>query len=247
MANTTTQSQAQEIILACDLTPAAFDIARWEWVQETDEPERYTDDAWMCITGAIDYIKSHGYDFLEIVSVHGPGTERVFPKSNASVYTGWGAMYEYDRMELVQSGEYAVWRYCDDEGLVTDIVNAWNRHVSRFAYLYRRIEMMGFDYETPGTYALPVSWYEDRYQDELENAIQDVCDILNQYIDDSEEYSYSLQAFDEYLSWQDDEFWFTPDGHLYATRAASYFLDTDGNNLEIVEELSASHMYVTAC
>lgn len=238
-----------ELVLSSELDDAAFDRARWQWVNESGEPERYMDDAWQCLIGAYEFINDNiadgdayraSYDrtgnVITCESVHGPGTERFFPGSMLSIFTGWGTLKEFGKIDTSEA-----WRHCDDEWLVLQCADAWNRHADAFAYLYRRLNR-------DSTTNAQAERYWSAYQTELDNAAQDVCNVLNDYLDTSESYSYSVEAFNESLWACDDEQWFTTDGNLYALRGASYFYAVDTcEDLEPVQEFSASHMIVTTC
>lgn len=250
-----------ELVLSSELDGAAFDRARWQWVDESGEPERYMDDAWQCLVGAYEFINDSiaggdayraSYDrtgnVITCESVHGPGTERFFPGSMLSIFTGWGTLKEFGKVDASEA-----WRHCDDESLVLQCADAWNKHAGRLHYLYDKLdslELAEMD-DLNGSKFMPAmnyAWYENAYQTELDNAAQDVCDVLNAYLDASETYAYSVEAFNESIWECDDEQWFTTDGNLYALRGASYFYAVDTyEDLEPVREFSASHMIVTTC
>lgn len=145
----------------------------------------------------------------------------------ACIYSGWGSIREYSAIP-----ENA-WGMCYEY----DCMEAWNRHASRFAYLYRRIEMLDGGYEAQGTYALPLDWYLDRYQEELENSLNDVCDALNAAWDACERYTYTREFFEDEIERDDSEHWYTLDGTREFVRDASYFMDMDAcHDIDVIFE-----------
>lgn len=236
-----------ELVLMSELSDAARDTARWEWVFNSGEPSHYMELAWEDMGNAYDFINDSIGKIVAIESVHGPGSERFFPVSSVSIYNSWGALQEFGGVNTSE-----VWRHCNDEALGINCANAWNRHVGRLHYLYNKLENLELwelgDLNCGSRFlpAMSSAWYENAYQTEIDSAIQDVCDVLNNYLDLSEDYSTSEGAFDEYVWECDDELWFTTDGKLYAVRGGSYFYSVDTcEDLEVTDELSASHVFVT--
>ena len=94
-----------------------------------------------------------------------------------------------------------------------DALHAWNKHASRFAYLYQRCEELR-DEDAPNQYAHGFDWYEEKYRKELEKAISDVCDALNADWDACRDWVDTRGFFEkEYLERdEDNEHWYTQDG-----------------------------------
>lgn len=133
-------------------------------------------------------------------------TDTFHPKSNVSIYSGSGFPIDW-------SITVANWCICYD----ADMMDAWNKHVSRMAYLYQRVnalwenEYVPFDEQV--TFAHGLNWYEEKYQEELENAIQDVCTTLNKLTDAEIRWTFTREFYEtEFLDCDDSEHWFTSDG-----------------------------------
>lgn len=160
---------------------------------------------------------------------------RWFVSSTVSTVNGRTSCYrEFVRIED--------WSMCYE----LDALEAWNRHVSRLQYLYRRVESMGCGFEAPGTYAMPLEWYELRYEEELENALSDVCSALNKAIDGAEAYTLTREFFEDQLDRDDSEHWYTLDGGREFVRDASWFMCTDTcHDVDVIfENREPARLYV---
>lgn len=242
------ENKTIELVLVSELSDSALETAHCEWIFESDMPSTYMEDAWDCLNGAFEFVTDNlGTRSITCDSIHGPGTERFFVHPWADILTNWGSPRDYSRIDTSDA-----YKHCDDESLAIDCANAWNRHVERLQHLSDKIQdliLLENDDLSDGMRYVPAfsySWYESKCCEELEKALQDVVDVLNNYLDMSEDYSTSMEAFQEYIWECDDEQWYTTDGKLYALRSGSYFYSVDTcEDLEPVEEFSASHMIVT--
>lgn len=157
--------------------------------------------------------------------------------SGESIYTGYD--YAIKEFHPIDS-----WTMCYE----LDCMEAWNRHVSRLQYLAGRlIGCMEADYEcAPNPYAHPDTWYEDRYQEELDSALDDVCAALNDAARGAWEYTFTREFYEDQMGVDDSEHWFTADGGLEFIRDASWTWCVDtAHDVDVIYEcMSPMRLYV---
>ena len=227
MIITQTKPKAQTLYLACELSDRAYKNAFDEWCRESGEPQESMDWAWNDVSVMMDTVHAAlGFEALKVDTVHGSGSEMVFPKYDASIYTGYGTLREFERID-----EKEAWRHADNAALLEDVLDTYNPYADAFHALYDMLQRFEGDVEDP---------LVEAFQKLLDACLESVCKVLNQYIEDSEEYAYSEGAFSDWLYRVDDEQWYTESGHLYAVRGGSYFYAVDsGADLEELEGSSA--------
>lgn len=204
-----------------------------------DEANWHMQQVWEDLWFSVDWFMKESNARVVCESVHGPGTERFFPASDSSILTGWGV---YRQFETLPND----WGICYQ----ADIMDAWNKHVPTMDYLYNHltdcIELEYNDAHTANA-TRPASWYEARYEETLENALNDVCDALNKVISSEEEYTWTIEFFEErFIDCSDDEMWFTSDGENVYRRDPSglYNVDTCEEVDIIYESRKQSVLYV---
>ena len=192
------------LCLYCDLSDDARENAFSRYDNEEDA-RWYLDMEFEDIRASREWFeKQTGTSFIRFFDYG----EYWYPSPLVDVYNGWGVMREF---VAIDENAWSIW--CDYDAMV-----AWNRHASRFAYLYQRCSELAYEdnvpteYATPNPYAHGYDWYAEKYQEELEKAISDVCDALNADWRASQDYTETREFYEDELERDDSEHWFTSDG-----------------------------------
>lgn len=222
-----------------DLTEEAKKNA-FSLYDESSDAQWHMDGVYEELALTHEWIEKQAGINISLCSMHGPGTERYIPSRENDVFNGWGTLREFSPLP-----ENA-WSDCYQ----LDALEAWNRHAGKLQYLYNKLENLDLwelgDLNCGSRFlpAMSYDWYLSAYENTLQDALQAVCDALNNIEDAESDYTNTQEFFEyNYLDISDSEHWYTADGMRELVRDSTQceFVD-EGTEADVIYECNSPHV-----